>query len=162
MCHLSRNLKTVGFELAMPAARISNYYSLPIASCIFSPRRIVVTVKVTIKRREDSWKLFEYFATPLAWRNYTCSMSDKYLFVAVSKQGAVRTIVGYKRAAFSGLCLLPRRVKGASISKECVSRFLRGATVDELRTNCPFFCQTFGGEGPSRAVHGNNVVVTLL
>lgn len=44
----SRNLTTDGFELALPATRISTYYSLPISSCMFSPRKIVVTVRVPI------------------------------------------------------------------------------------------------------------------
>lgn len=81
---LSQNLMTDGFELTLPATRISTYYSLPISSCMFSSRETVATVRVPFKRRGDSWKLVEYLPSPLAWWNYTCSMSDKAMFVAVS------------------------------------------------------------------------------
>lgn len=147
---LAANLSQDGYEVALSLQDLSPFYSLPVTSCKFSPKKLVVTIKVPIRMRGDKWSLYEYIPSPLAWRNYTCTMSeDADLLIAVSKRGT-RTISGYQRTfcdpTRTGLCLLPRQLKGASITSQCAAGLLGGASVDRLRTICPFFCRPSRGE----------------
>lgn len=142
---LDVNMTGKGYEVALSLQDLNPFYSLPLTSCKFSPEKLVVTVNVPVRRKGDKWSLFEYVPSPLAWRNYTCTMSDTSNLLVVVSKGGARTITGFQRTvcdpSHTGLCLLPRQRKGSTITSECVTGLLGGESVDRLRTICPFFCR---------------------
>lgn len=60
------NISRDCFKLAVPVGSLDTYPSW----CNVSPERLVVTAKVSVKKVENSWALYEYIPTPLAWGNF--------------------------------------------------------------------------------------------
>lgn len=140
---LTRNISRDGYEVAIPLKDISRFYSLPISSCITSPEKIVITVKIPIKQQNQEFELYEYIPSPMAWRGYTCSLLNDLVYVAVAGD-VLKTIVGRQKddcdVRTSGICKVPRQVLGSSLSSECAWRMLKGDSIDSLRAACHFSC----------------------
>lgn len=140
---LALNISRRGYELSIPSKFINKYFSLPLTTCTFSPEKVVVTVKIPIRKKGHDFSIFEYIPSPLAWGEYTCSLSREPVYVATAGD-LLTTITGLQRndcdVRSTGLCRIPRQTQGSSLSTECARRILRGDPMESLRTVCHFSC----------------------
>jgi len=64
---LQTNLHTRNRTLSIPIDRLSTYYHLPISSCLVSPTKVTVTIRIPIRDSHASYHLLKVQALPFAF-----------------------------------------------------------------------------------------------
>lgn len=141
LINLEQGLHEDEYELVISPGEVSKYLKLEIADCVISGDDILINVKIPIRRKASTWRLYELVAVPFAWKNNTSSLKHDVSFLAEDR-GRLVTIQGstardcqpYQKP----LCHVPRYDADMGSGSSCTRRMFEGASIQELSSVCVF------------------------
>jgi len=133
--------------LAIPPERFYEYFSLPLATCLISPERIIVTIRFPIVQVSNKYGLVQIKPLPFAYNKTVCHIDVPSEFVTkINSTYIPRSLTqeGQCDPRTSHLCLVQLYSQLSYPIAPCIQSILTGQpTVDELKAMCPLICHTY-------------------
>jgi hypothetical protein len=141
---LATSLENVGRSLTYPINNLDRYFKEPIASCLISNSKIIVTVKVPTRMTADVHKLYQVTPLPFIYEGSACQVSLQVGY-ALTVNDAVIPLTSQLSdrcdPTQSSLCLVPRYAPFNFYSSACIRALLMSQSSSaDLNRVCPLTC----------------------
>ena len=142
LSQLSSFLKSQGSELAIPISSSHLYYTEKLTSCVIANNNLHITIQVPVRQIASSWEIIHIIPIAFKWSHHICQVLSNSLLV-LKRDNATFILSGANkdRCLQRNLCFLPRSRSNFDIFT-CVLTTLNNPSIDSLRANCPFHCQS--------------------
>jgi hypothetical protein len=125
---LNSSLVSKSQNLAVPAESISIYLTQPIASCLISSTKIIVTIKVPTVQRDTVYSIMRIHPLPFAFEDNVCQVKlDTNFVIIINETSAIplgQSELSQCDPAHSSLCRVSRYSKHTFHSALCISSAL--------------------------------------
>jgi hypothetical protein len=132
-------------EMVIRVTEVQRYYTLKMSSCFWDSDGGIIETTIPLKRKDESWRLFELRSISYQWKEYTCDLGiDAGYFAFELKTKSVHPISPLSseacRPKSTGLCQVPMvtTVICMSHNKEititCLHNYFPFARMEMLRS----------------------------
>jgi hypothetical protein len=128
-----------GWIPVLPVEKSSQLYSKQIATCVFGESKILITIRVPFKQTNSDVSLYRLWPIPFSFDNQICSINSEYKYFAM-QGNATFPIASDDCDLIGGMCKISHSLPAAAAG-ECAFALLRGDSIKQIRTHCPFSCR---------------------
>lgn len=140
---LSLRLASHRQELSIPITTPDRYYQYPIASCLFTPTDLIVTLKVPITTIQQSIIVQSVTTLPFKFLQRICQLDLNFQYVASTSSRVIPItpeLQAYCNPSSSSLCRVPRYDSPHHASHNCLHAILSNSTVASINQHCHLTC----------------------
>ncbi|CAL8093495.1 unnamed protein product [Orchesella dallaii] len=138
-----QDINTRGFRMSIPEYEIELYYKVNVMDCVWERRKGLMRLQIPVVPQESNWLLYRIQSIPYAYHNRTCYINIPSTLVAVNGD----KVMPYEQhdqkdcvVANDFLCRIPRY--GMKISRQyvCITKIMRGSSIEDLQQVCEVSC----------------------
>jgi len=137
--YLSHELDGHNKELAVPLERLDEYFRYQLTSCLFSSKKVIVTLKVPVRTKKIKYETFEIIPLPFMYNNNICQVDLNVNFVATTRHRTIPIISAMEQHCnpyASQLCQLPRFDPPQLPEHNCLHAIMSSSSVDTINSHC--------------------------
>ncbi|CAL8086923.1 unnamed protein product [Orchesella dallaii] len=138
-----QDINTRGFRMSIPEYEIELYYKVNVMDCVWERRKGLMRLQIPVVPQDSNWLLYRIQSIPYAYHNRTCYINIPSTLVAVNGD----KVIPYEQhdqkdcvVANDFLCRIPRY--GMKISRQyvCITKIMRGTSIEDLQQVCEVSC----------------------
>lgn len=144
LLRLNGSLTSQSKTLSIPTNQISTYFTKPIATCLISSSKIIITVKVPIKHSYTTYNLMRIVPLPFSFHNTVCQINIPPSMVLKLNSSFIpldQSQLMQCDATLSSLCLVSRYSRYAFQSSSCIEAIMTPTeSLEQINVVCPLLC----------------------
>lgn len=138
-----RDLSRLDLQVAIRTTNIHTFMQLPISTCYFSEKAVVIKVNVPYISKETRYRAYALTTQPFLFQQSVCSVNieDEFIIEKNGREIFALSKQETRECASSSLCFVPSYPSVISHTQLCLETILLGkATVSSIREACPHTC----------------------
>ncbi|OXA53727.1 hypothetical protein Fcan01_11758 [Folsomia candida] len=140
---LQRKILQHNRELSIPSSDLEDVFRYPLATCLFSPNKVVATVRIPLVSLNTTYEMKRIQPLSFLFNDDVCQVKIDVNYVALSKHRIIPitpTISLNCDPTTNALCLLPRFDPPVIPEHNCIRALLKSAPISEINQNCHLSC----------------------
>lgn len=139
--NMTLNLRKKGMALAIGENELNKYYHLPIVSCSFTSKKLVVVVKIPILKVNQNYGIVKFTNLPFLSDSHICHVQDQPKYALMKGNKIISMSSTIEQTCKSELCHISRFASAVDHRSKCTEEILNPtSTVSELKENCKLTC----------------------